>query len=420
MSEIANSKTFTSYIAFWTGQMFSLLGSSVVQFVIIFWILEITKSAVYLSIATFFAYLPQWILGPLIGVYVDRWNRKLIIALSDFFQAFTTFIIILLFFFNAETVWAIIIINSIRGLCQAFHWPATNAIIPIMVPKEHLSRLNGLNFFFTGIVNTIGPVIAATLLAILTIEQILWIDVITFLIAIAPLLIIKIPSVVKTIIDKVKKPFFKDLAEGIKVIRTIPGLLLLLYIATMINFFGQPFSTLISYFVYVTHHGNALDLGFVSALIQGGMFVGAIIVTIKKNWKHKAIIIFLGLIIGDLGHLLLSFAPTGQFVIIGMGGFIFAFIVPFVNTMFLTILQRTIPPDKQGRVMSIVITIATAVSPIAMIISGPLAEIMGIVPLFVSAAAIDMIIVILIWFFSNVAKIDYDELAISNTEEVNN
>ena len=187
----------------------------------------------------------------------------------------------------------------------------------------------------------------------------------------------------------------------------------------MINFFGQPFNTLMQYFVLFTHHGNALDLGFVLALIQGGMFVGAIIVTIKKNWKHKAIIIFLGLLIGDMGHLLLSFAPTGQFVIIGMGGFIFAFIVPFVNTMFLTILQSTIPPDKQGRVMSIVITIATAVSPIAMIISGPLAVIMGIVPLFVSAAAIDMIIVILIWVFSNVAKIDYDELAISNTEEIN-
>lgn len=420
MSEIANSKTFRNYISFWTGQMFSLLGSSVVQFVIIFWITQITESAVYLSIATFFAFLPQWILGPIIGVYIDRWNRKIIIALSDFFQALTTFIIILLFIFNAESVWGIIFINGIRGLCQAFHWPATNAIIPIMVPKEHLSRLNGLNFFFTGIVRTIGPVIAATFLAILSIEQILWIDVITFMIAIVPLLLIKIPNVVKTTLDKIKKSFFKDLVEGIKIIRSIPGLLLLLYIATMINFFGQPFTTLISYFVYVTHLGNELDLGFVSALIQGGMFIGAIIVTIKKDWKHKAIIIFIGIIIGDLGHLLLAFAPTSQYIIIGIGGFIFAFIVPFVNTMFLTILQKTIPPEKQGRVMSIVITIATAVSPIAMILSGPLSDIMGIVPLFVSAALIDMIIVILIWVFSNVVKIDYDDLAVEKSDKFNN
>ena len=124
-----------------------------------------------------------------------------------------------------------------------------------------------------------------------------------------------------------------------------------------------------------------------------------IIITIKKKWKHRALIIFIGLIIGDIGHLLLAFAPTGQFIIIGLGGFIFAFIVPFVNTMFLTILQSTIPPEKQGRVMSIVITIATAVSPIAIIISGPLADIMGIVVLFASAASIDMIIVILIWIY---------------------
>ena len=409
MEVTATKSTLKRYLIFWTGQQFSLLGSSVVQFVIPLYIVLQTESAVYLSIASFFAFLPQFILMPLAGVYVDRLNRKLVIAISDSFQALSTFSIILLFFLNLESIWVIIIINSIRGLCQAFHWPATNAIIPLMIPKEHLSRLNGLNYFFIGLISTIGPLIAASLIIIFPIEQILWVDIVTFLIAIIPLILIKIPKISEDIMEN--NSFLKELMEGIKVIRSVPGLLILLFIATMINFFGQPFSTLLPYFITIFHGGSEVDLGIISAIIQGGMFLGAIIVSLRKHWRNKAVIIFSGLIIGDIGHLMLSFAPLGNYLLIGIGGLIFAFIIPFVNTMFLTILQSTIPHKTQGRVMSIVLTIATAVSPLAMILSGPLAEMLGVVPLFAISAGLDMTIVTLIWIFTGVSKINYDEIS---------
>lgn len=409
MEIIATKSTFKRYVVFWIGQQFSILGSSVVQFVIPLYIVLQTESAIYLSIASFFAFLPQFILMPLAGVYVDRLNRKLVIALSDSFQALSTFSLILLFLFNLESIWVIIIINSIRGLFQAFHWPATNAIIPLMVPKEHLSRLNGLSYFFTGLISTIGPLIAASLLIVFRIEQILWVDVVTFVIAIIPLILIKIPKISDDVMEK--NTLLKELIEGLRVIRRVPGLLILLFVATMINFFGQPFSTLLPYFITIYHGGSEIELGIVSAIIQGGMFLGAIIVSLRKSWSNKAIIIFSGLIIGDIGHLMLSFAPIGNYLLIGIGGLIFAFIVPFVNTMFLTILQSTIPHKTQGRVMSIVLTIATAVSPLAMILSGPLAELIGIVPLFAISAGLDMTIVTLIWIFTGVSKINYDELS---------
>ncbi len=88
----------------------------------------------------------------------------------------------------------------------------------------------------------------------------------------------------------------------------------------------------------------------------------------------------------------------------------FAFIVPFVNTMFLTILQTVIPPDKQGRVMSNVITIVTLVSPIAMLISGPIAELIGITTLFIICAVLNFIFIIFVWIFSNIRNNDYDKV----------
>ena len=108
--------------------------------------------------------------------------------------------------------------------------------------------------------------------------------------------------------------------------------------------------------------------------------------------------------------MILSLAPPQNFLVISIGGFIFAFIVPFVNTMFLTILQTVIPPDKQGRVMSNVITIVTLVSPVAMIISGPLAELMGITTLFMLSSFLNIIFIVIVWIFSNIRNTDYDRV----------
>jgi len=412
METTATGQTFRSYIFFWSGQLFSLLGSSIVQIVLIYWIYFETESLTIVSLASFFSFLPIFILGPLAGVFADRWNRKILIGISDLCQAFTTLSLILLFFFNIHEIWLIILINSIRSVFQAFHWPVVNAIIPLMIPKKNLSRMNGINYFFTGLVNTMGPIIAGILLVLFPndITPILWVDVLTFLIAIIPLLLIKIPPILRKVLPEHKRSYFKEFIVGFKAIIIVPGLLILLFVATVLNFLGNPFSTLMIPYVSGTHSGTVANLAIVLASIQAGMFVGAIIVVIKKVWNKKPLIIFTGILIGEAGHLILALAPPQNFIMISIGGFMFAFIVPFVNTMFLTILQTVIPPDKQGRVMSNVITIVTLVSPIAMLISGPLAELIGITTLFIFSAGLNFIFIIFVWIFSNVRNNDYDKV----------
>jgi DHA3 family macrolide efflux protein-like MFS transporter len=407
MNEVATSETFRKYIFFWIGQLFSLLGSSIVQFVIIWWITNETESPIYVSIAAFLSFLPMVIISPLAGVYVDRWNRKLIIAISDSFQALTTFFIIILFITNITNVWIVIILNSLRGLCQAFHFPTVNAIIPIMVPKKYLSRINGINYFFTGIVQIFGPIISAFLSAIWPIQLILWSDIITFFIAITALLLIKIPSILEK--NKIQASFKEDFRIGIEVLKNVPGLIILLVLVSAVNFLSAPFNTLMPLFVKVEHFGTAADLAIVMALIQVGMISGAFIASIKKNWRNKVKVIMLGIIFAVLGRIIATLSPQGFTFLIGIGGLIRSAMIPIINTNYLTIIQTNVKPETQGRVLSIVMAIATAVTPIAMIISGPLAEIMGIIPLFLFFAFLEFLSVVVTWLFTNIKHVSYEK-----------
>jgi len=405
MELTASKHTFKSYLFFWGGQLFSLLGSSIIQFVIVWWIAEETVSPIYVSIAFFLGSLPMVIIPPIVGVYIDRWNRKVTIAIADSLQAFITFLIILMFLNNIANVWVVMTMNFFRGICQAIHFPTVNAIIPIMIPKKNLSRMNAFNYLFTGIIRVIGPVVAATLLAFFLIEQILWVDIFTFIIAILPLLLISIPSITFNSEKSKKSSYLKDFKYGIDILKSVKSFLILIVFISIINLLNMPFTTLMSLFVLIDHSGNATDFALVSAFLQAGIVIGAIIASTKKHWKHKELIILWSVFIGIGGYSITILAPTGNFLLMGIGALIHASMIPIANTMFLTILQTNVPPESQGRVFSIVVSIAAAVTPLGMIISGPLAALLGIRLLFIMVLCLQFACVMVTWFFTNLKDI---------------
>ncbi|MBY8984579.1 MAG: MFS transporter [Candidatus Lokiarchaeota archaeon] len=422
MEELADQSTFKSYLLFWSGQLVSLMGSLVVQFAITWWITIITGSALYLSLGTFLYFLPMVFLTPITGVLVDRWDRKKLIAIVDSFQSLVTVWIIVLFYLGIADPLGVILINSLRGVCQAFHMPAVSAVVPTMVPKEKLSRLNGVGYLFTSLIQLIGPVIGAVLMAFFSLQLILWIDVITFVIAVIPLLMIKIPSVrnLTEISEKVKTTSFKkDFKEGIITIKIIPGLLILLFLDMIINFLVAPVNVLLPLYINVIHLGTALDLAFLSMFLNGGMILGGVITTLKKNWKHKNSTYFIGMMI-VLGLLsVLGIAPRGIFILLWLGVGMIGLILPIINTIYMTIIQTTVPPDKMGRVSSVIQSFANAMFPIGTIIAGPLAEAIGIRSVFIYGSIIGVLVVFLTWRFTKMRHIDYENLEFI-TEKINN
>lgn len=420
MEVIPTRKSFRNYLFFWSGQLFSLMGSLVVQFVITWWVTEITGSAVYLSMGMFLYFLPLVIVTPIAGVFTDRWNRKLLIGIADSLQAFVTFGIIILFYLNMADPLLVILIGSLRGLCQAFHMPTVSAIVPTMVPKESLSRINGVGYLFTSLIQLTGPLIGVVFLMLFPIKIILWIDIITYGIAIIPLLLIKIPHVRNVKQIKHKISLIKELKEGITTIKMIPGMLIILFLSMFLNFLITPVNVLLPYYIKVIHLGTAADLAIILVLFNAGMIAGGVITTLKKNWKHKLTIYFSGLMIAMGIFSVLGFAPTGSFLLMGLSASIIGLMLPISNTIYMTIIQTTVPPDKMGRVSSVDQSLSMAILPIGTIISGPLAVIFGIQNLFIYSAFIGVFITFIAWRFTKMRYIDFDHQIVVTAEKINN
>lgn len=142
------------------GQAISILASSMTGFALSIWVFQQTSSATSLGIMQTAFILPYLLVIPLAGVMVDRYNRKLMMAVSDLAAGLGTLAILLLYATGHLQVWHFYVVNIIIGLGNAFQWPAYSAAITTMVPKEQYGRANGMMTLVQA-----GPGVVAPLLA---------------------------------------------------------------------------------------------------------------------------------------------------------------------------------------------------------------------------------------------------------------
>ena len=424
MTTSVNKQSLIAYLYFWVGQAISVLGSTIVQFVLIWWIVVEYKDPLYLSIAYLLAIGVQVIFMPIAGVFVDRWNRKLILFVSDFLQAVGAVLLIILFVikssFSPETLyWLVICLLCFRGIMNSFHVPAARAIIPLMVPRSHLDRLNGLQVLIYGVINITGTAIGAVLYTLFPLDIIIWIDCITFVIAVIPLFFITIPKIEKKIaVSEVNgvKSFLGEFRDGLHIIKTKKGLISLILVMALINFIEIPIIVLGPFFVYITHSGTVQSLALIVAASQLGLLLSGLILLLKNRWNKKVLIIVIAFYIQITGYLIQVITPIGfewSFWFMAIGAFIFGSMLPIVNSLFHTIIQVLVPPELQGRVTSIIAGITGSILPVGMIASGPLADIFGIQELFLAAIVLGFLVLSFAWFFTDIRLIDdYEEMGI--------
>jgi len=418
METPVTQETFKKYLFFFSGQQFSLLGSSVVQFVIIWWITVTTESAFYLSIASLLGLAPIIVLAPVAGVLADRWNRRLLIGTMDFLQAVAALSLIFLFWSGVVSIFYVCVVLTLRGVFQAFHLPTVTAIVPSMVPQDKLSRINGLTFLLNGVMTLIGPVLAAVLLTVWQIHQILWIDVVTFLIAVSPLLLVKIPSV-RT--GQEKTSFKEEFMEGFSFIKNARGFMPLLMLATALNFLLTPLFTLLSYFVMIDHLGGAAELALVTASINGGILVGGLLMSVMKGFDNKMLATALSIFVAFFGYAVVALTPVGLFWFMAVGGLVLALCFPIANVSLHTIMQTIVPLNIQGRVNSVTTALASAAQPAGMILAGTIAGVTGTANLFLTCAASGMITMTIAWFLTDVKYVEKsNEIQNSNRKTTKN
>ncbi|MCJ7647590.1 MAG: MFS transporter, partial [Candidatus Lokiarchaeota archaeon] len=329
----------------------------------------------------------------------------------DFLQALATLSLIIFMSMGYRELWLIFTILALRSVFQAFHQPTVNAIIPTMVPKEKLSRINGINFLFSGFVQLVAPMFAAMLLVFLSVTQALWLDVITFVLAIIPLVFITIPSVRIAKENKVeveKESFSKEFMDGFHTLKNTPGMVVLIILSMVGNFLIQPLNVLSPYYAEKLHSATVFEYALISAGTQGGIIIGAVTTSIKKHWSHKMEWFFGTVVILMIGYGMLAFAPYRFFGFIFSALFLIGFSLPIINTIYQTILQTNVPHEKLGRVSSIDATFSMLISPIGSLIVGPLAVILSVNGLFLISAILGVLLCIVFYFFTGVRKVDFD------------
>jgi len=400
---LADQATFRNYLFFWSGQLVSLLGSSIVQFAIIWWITVETGSALYLALASFLGLAPLVMVGPFAGVYADRWNRKKLVFVADLMQALAIVILIVFYWIGNVVIWQVLAVLTVRAVFQAFHEPTVSAITPSMVPKDKLSRMNGLTYLFSGAVRLVGPVSAAVLLQFWQIQQILWIDVLTFLTAMVPLFLIRIPSVRAS----AKNNSFKDeFKQGFSFVRRARGMLTIAILATGLNFLITPLSTLLPYFVKFDHFGGAAELALVMAFFEGGILGGGLFMSLKKGFEKKIAISIVSIIIAFSGYALIALTPGGMFWFMALSALVFAVCLPVANVLLQTIMQTAVPLDMQGRVNSVTMALSMAAQPAGTLISGAIVQFTMTYQLFLGCSVAGIAIAVASWFLTDIRYLE--------------
>lgn len=384
-SEEFQSRWKPKFFTIFAGQALSLFGSSLVQFALVWYLTRQTGSATILATATLVAMLPQILLGPFVGALVDRWNRRVVMIVADGLIALATLGLAGLFWAGLAQVWHIYVILLIRSLGGAFHWPAMSASTALMVPKDQLARVAGMQQTLQGLVSMVAPPTGAVLLGLMTTQGVLAVDVATALLAILPLAFISIPQPAReqTASGEHKTSYWQDVKEGFTYVAAWPGLLAILVMAVLINFLLTPAGSLMPLLV-TKHFGlGALELGFTDTLWGVGMIAGGALLGIWGGFKRRIVTSMLGIIGLGLGVLMTGFAPSNQFWLALAGMAVMGFMNPITNGPLHAILQATVKPEMQGRVMSLINSAATAMTPLSLAVAGPVSDAIGIRAWFV-------------------------------------
>lgn len=403
------------FFTIWTGQAFSLVGSTLAQFALVWWLTSTTGSATVLAIGTLAALLPEVILGPLVGTLVDRWNRRAVMIVADSAVAACAALLVYLYAIGGVQVWHIYLIMFARSVGGAFHWPAMQASTTLMVPEEHLSRIAGINQALRGAINIVAPPIGALLLAVMPLHGVLAVDVVTAALAVGTLFFVSIPEPERAPAAPGKQgtSLWQEMAAGFRYLWAWPGLLAVVLMATLVNLLLKPAFALVP--ILVTKHfgGAALELAWIDSAAGAGIVAGGLLLGVWGGFHRRILTSLTGMIGLGAAMLLLGIAPANAFwlalaAVVLVGG-----TISLIDGPLMAVLQASVAPDMQGRVFSLVGSLAAAMSPLGLAVAGPVADAIGVQAWIVASAVACMLSGLIGFLIPAISQLGERQLALA-------
>lgn len=365
---------FPGFTIIWIGQLLSLLTTGTTRFALTIWVYQQTESATALALVTFFAFTPLVIMSPIAGALVDRWNRKLVLMLSDLGAGTATIFLLVMFATGNLQIWHIYVAGAIASTFEAFQFPAFSAAMTLMLDKSQFGRANGMLSTANAASQVVAPVLGGLLLPVLGLTGIFLLDIATFTFAVLCIAFIFIPEPDAAVIaEDETTSFWEETVFGFKYIYERPSLLGMQIAFSSFNFVGAFGIVLLAPYVLARTGGSEILLGTTQSAAGIGALVGGILMSVWGGPKRKVHGVFLGMAFAALfGTVLLG---IGRGITIwSVAAFCNLFTIPIMNGSNQAIWQSKVPPNLQGRVFATRRLIAQITFPIAMLVSGVLAD----------------------------------------------
>lgn len=396
------------FFGLWSGQAASLLGSAIVQFALIWWLTSTTHSATVLATATLAGLLPGVVLGPLSGVVVDRLNRRRVMMVTDSLVALATLGLIVLFATGWVQVWHIYVVLFLRATAGTFQFPAMQASTSLMVPEEQLSRIGGLNQMLQGALSIIAPPAGALLLQLLPMQGVLAVDIVTAVMAVAPLAFIHIPQPARRdrAAGQAAPGFWSDMRSGIRYVLSWPGLLIILGMSMGINALVNPAFSLLPLLVNGHFNGGAFQLAAVESALGIGMVAGGLTLGVWGGFRRRMLTVLAGLSCAGLSIALMGVLPGSAFSAAVGVVFVTGFMLAMTNGPVFAVLQANVAPEMQGRVFALIGSLSAAMAPLGLLVAGPVADALGIGFWYVTAGSAMLLTGLLSYFIPAVVHLE--------------
>ncbi len=363
-----------AFLVIAVGQAVSLLGSGMTAFAIVYWAWTVSNQATVLALAGFFSFGPTVLLSPVAGALVDRWNRKLVMMLSDLAAGLATVVLLILYLTGALQIWHLYVLGAFEGVFQAFQWPAYSAAISVTIPKAQYARANGLMELARAGSGILAPMLAGALIGVIGIPGILIIDIVTFLAAIGALLMVYIPQPPRTVEGEAGRgSLLQETLYGFRYILERPSLLWLQMVFFFLNLTASFAYTLMPAMILARTGNQATVLGTVQSVGAVGGVAGALLLSAWGGPKRKVYGVLGGMMFASLfGTLLMGLGRTWP--VWALAAFVESATIPVLNGSNQAIWQAKVAPDVQGRVFAVRRWIAQITAPVGTLLAGPLAD----------------------------------------------
>jgi MFS transporter, DHA3 family, macrolide efflux protein len=312
-----------AFVVIWLGQLVSILASQMSQFALTVWAFERTGSATALGLVQVFFITPFLLISPVAGVLIDRYNRKLMMMLSDLGAVAASGLILVFALSGQLEMRRLYVASAVNGLFSAFQWPAYSASISLMVKNEQLGRVNGI----------------------------LLIDFVTFFVAIVALALVLVPQPPRSAeAIAVQGNWLKEAAFGFRYIFARPSLLGLQLVFFLGNLFGGLQWTLLAPMVLARTATNELAFAGVQTAGAIGGVLGGVLLTAWGGPKRRAHGVLAGHALIGLGWLIFGLGRAPSIWMVAV--LAIALLIPVLNGSNQAIWQAKVAPDVHGRVFS--------------------------------------------------------------------